>query len=384
MDLRDSRLGSDAHRRQADAVAMLARFFQQAGWRVARGPSAEHGHRPDLLIRRLGASYSVQVKAGAEGRSDRLIPLWSQAYIQASRMAGKHEPLAVVAAPKIAQRAAEQVIKFVEKYVPDAAAGVIDFEGLRVFRGPQLEAMNVEPPRLSFWNRVPVKQAHLFSDLNQWMLKVLIAPELPEKLLSAPRARYRRVSDLSRAAGVSVMSASRFVQQLRREGYLHESDPHLKLVRREDLFRRWQASAMGNVKEVPMRLLLRSGGSPAVRRRILDSTQACLALFAAARALGVGFVEGVPDHVYVRRLVPADLAGWKGIVLAEPGEAPDVIVRRAPAANSVFRGMVRPSGIGCCDILQVWLDVSSHPSRGQEQADLIRQRILGPLLDDSS
>jgi len=28
------------------------------------------------------------------------------------------------------------------------------------------------------------------------------------------------------------------------------------------------------------------------------------------------------------------------------------------------------------DILQVWLDVSQHPSRGKEQADLIWRKIL--------
>jgi hypothetical protein len=367
-----------------EAAELLARAFRQEGWRIVRQPPVQHGYRPDLLIRRPGASYAVEIKVGAEGRSDRLIPLWSQAYIQASHLAGEHPPLAVVAAPKIAPRAAQQVLKFAEQYVPEAAAGVIDFEGLHMFRGPHLEAMNVEPPRVSPWLRAPADRAHLFSDLNQWMLKVILAPELPENLLSAPRARYRSASQLAKAAGVSVMSAFRFVQQLRHEGYLHESEPYLSLVRRGDLFQRWLASAMQRAKEVPMHCLLRSGRSAGARRQLLDSGHACLALFAAARALDVGFVEGVPDHVYVRRLAPADLSRWDGMVLAEPGEVPDMIVRQAPAAHSVFRGIVRPNGLACCDILQVWLDVSSHPSRGQEQAALIRRRVLGPLFEASS
>jgi hypothetical protein len=28
----------------------------------------------------------------------------------------------------------------------------------------------------------------------------------------------------------------------------------------------------------------------------------------------------------------------------------------------------------------VWLDVSSHPSRGQEQAEMIRRRVLDPVI----
>jgi hypothetical protein len=81
----------------------------------------------------------------------------------------------------------------------------------------------------------------LSSDLNQWILKVLLAPELPEALLSAPRGQNGNASQLARAANVSVMTAFRFVQQFGREGYMHESAPYLRLVRREDLFSRWQA-----------------------------------------------------------------------------------------------------------------------------------------------
>jgi hypothetical protein len=116
---------------------------------------------------------------------------------------------------------------------------------------------------------------------------------------------------------------------------------------------------------------------------MLDSGRACLALFAAADALGVGFVQGVPPYVYVRRLSPASLSAWKNLVPIAPGEAPDVIVRQAPFPESVFRGMVRPHGMASCDVLQVWLDVSEHPARGEEQADLIRRRLLNRIIQGS-
>jgi hypothetical protein len=43
--------------------------------------------------------------------------------------------------------------------------------------------------------------------------------------------------------------------------------------------------------------------------------------------------------------------------------------------------MVRPEGMAACDVLQVWADVASHPSRGREQADLIRKRVLHRLIE---
>jgi hypothetical protein len=208
---------------------------------------------------------------------------------------------------------------------------------------------------------------------------VLLAPELPDNLLSAPRGRYHNASQLARAANVSVMSSFRLVQQLQRDGYLHESRAYLSLVRREDLFNRWQAAVSRRVKEAPMRFILR-GDQKSELKRMFRSGRACLALFAAASALHLGFVGGVPPYVYVQRLGPANIAAWKNIVPAELGEQPDLILRQAPAPQSVFRGLVRADGMPACDVLQVWLDVSSHPSRGREQADLIRDRVLDPVI----
>jgi len=323
----------------------------------------------------------MEVKAASEGRSDRLVPLWSQAWLQAVRAAGEGlRPLAIVVAPRIPLRVAEQVLAFAGEHAPGAAAGVVDFTGLRAFRGEFLDELSGgsehKPAAL---RAVSSHSANIFSDLNQWMLKVLLAPELPEGMLSAPRGRYRNASQLARAAEVSVMSASRFVRQLQREGFLHESSAYLELVRREELFRRWHTWTARGVREAGFRFVL-----PGDRRRALGSAvqtaDGCLALFAAADALGIGFVRGVPPHVYVRQLLPRAQPVWKDLVPAEHGESPDVIVRAASAPNSVFRGAVVRESVRVCDVVQVWLDVSGHPSRGSEQADLIRREILEPVI----
>ena len=36
-----------------------------------------------------------------------------------------------------------------------------------------------------------------------------------------------------------------------------------------------------------------------------------------------------------------------------------------------------------CDVLQVWLDVAAHPSRGEEQAELIYRKVLRPVVEGS-
>lgn len=373
---------SDASERGRSAESRLADLFEKAGWRVQPHPNADLG--ADLVARRKGIEYAVEIKSAAEGRGDRLVPLFAQAVLQAARAAGgKAVPLAVVAAPRVSSRVADQVMAFAERYAPDAAAGVIDFEGFAVFRGPHLEEMNAQGRDLPASVRQSARDSgQFFSDLNQWMLKVLLAPELPDALLSAPRGQYRNASQLARAANVSVMSAFRFVQQLEHEGYLYESGPYLNLVRREDLFSRWQALSVRSAKEVPMRFVL-PGDVQGQLRKMLASGRACLALFAAADALQLGFVSGVPPYVYVQRVQPANLAAWKNLRPCAPGEPPNVIVRQAPAPQSVFRGVVRPDGMPASDVLQVWVDVAAHPSRGREQADLIRKRVLRRIIEAS-
>ena len=375
---------TDVSQRHSRAEELVARAFKNAGWRVSRQPAGKKRHRADLLVRKKNASYVVEIKAGVEGRSDRLIPLWSQGCLQASQVAQNHPPLVVVAAPKVAPRVAQHILQFAREYAPDVAAGVVDFSGLRMFHGTQLEVLNAEASSHSASARsVAPEHIHLFSDLNQWMLKVLLAPELPDNLLSAPRGQYHNASQLARAANVSVMSAYRFVQQLQREGYLHESAPYLVLVRREELFRRWQASALRSTQELSMRFLLGNGGSQALRK-MLDSGRAYFGLFAAAEALGFGHVRGVPPHVYIRSLRPSGLAAWKNLVPAKTAEKPDLIVRQADVSQSISRGAVRPNGLATTDILQVWLDVSAHPSRGHEQAQLIRRRLLDVVIKGSA
>lgn len=46
-------------------------------------------------------------------------------------------------------------------------------------------------------------------------------------------------------------------------------------------------------------------------------------------------------------------------------------------------GIVQKDSVPVSDILQVWLDVSQHPARGKEQADLIWRKILSPAFESS-
>jgi len=65
---------------------------------------------------------------------------------------------------------------------------------------------------------------------------------------------------------------------------------------------------------------------------------------------------------------------------ARPSDSePDVYGRIPAAQESVFRAAVARDGVPVCDVVQVWLDVSSHLARETSQTEEIRRRFLAPI-----
>jgi Restriction endonuclease len=393
VDSRPSKADSPGARSGREVVDLVAKLFRQHGWKVKK-ESLFADKRVDLVVARGGERFIVECKAASEGRPDRLVPLLSQAILEARVYAQASPepaaPLAVVAAPAISPRAAESLKSFLAQFAPDAAVGILDREGFRYFVGPGLEKLSAAPPRRAHRQKLPLlESAYLFSDLSQWMLKVLFAPLIPENLLRAPRREYRNASELAAAAEVSVMSAFRFVRQLRQEGFLDSDEEPLRLVRRSELLRRWQAAHLRGAPELPLRWIIPGKSErqlPAALHAYEVQTnekrgaapRACLGLFAAAESLGFGFVHGVPPYFYLESL---DREVLKRMGLSPEGAEirPDVYVRVPAFRESIFRAAVLRDGVPVADILQVWLDVASHPARGEAQAEEIRRRVLAPI-----
>jgi hypothetical protein len=383
---------------------LLAESFRRASWRVRR-PHEAGAPQPDLIAQAAGKSYFVVIKTAAEGRRDRLLPLLAQAILEAQAHVrrsgeGSAHPLAVVAAGRIPASVLRSIQEFASQIAPEVAVGVMDEDGNRAFVGHGLEKMNAAAPRSSrsscgiVGRRIP----QLFSDLNQWMFKVLLAPLIPEELLTAPRQRLRNASELSKAAGVSIMSAFRFVRQLSEEGFLADREGYLEVVRKPELLTRWAATLKSPV-EFPVKWIIKKdikalrqalksyaaesanlarGAGRHGARADSSPQRVCLGLFAAADALGYSFVHGVPPHIYMER---EDLGLLRRLGLSPDGaeREPDAYIRIAASPEAVFRPLVLRDGVPTADILQVWADTSAHPSRGQAQANEIAHRALGAL-----
>jgi hypothetical protein len=391
---------------EAQMGLLVAGLFREKGWKILDQPR-EDDKGPDLIAERSGERLIIEIKRASEGRRDRVIPLLSQAALEAAyysrNLAGNPIPVAIVAANHIPESVAEQAKDFVRERAPDVAVGLVDLEGFRSFAGHGLESLNSERRQGSSVSsqKLRSRPPQLFSDLNQWMLKILLAPGISESYLSAPRGHYQGASQLAEAANVSVMTAFRFVEQFSKEGFLEQNSGRLRVVRSKELMNRWLAASQRRVLEIPMRSILRKGRDAlanALRSYMATGTlpprsprksdgqllplrpRVCLGLFAAAEALGLAFVHGVEAYLYLEHM-SQDVLESLGLSANGAEQHADIFIRVPGNRESVFRGAVLKDGVPSSDILQVWLDVAQHPSRGREQADLIWRRILAPAVE---
>src|SRR5215470_16133029 len=136
---------------EAHLGRIVASLFREEGWKVVEEPR-EKNVAPDFLVSGHGKKFVVELKRASEGRKDRVIPLLSQAALEAvhySRvMHGHPVPLAIVGANRIPNPIAEGAKEFIRERAPEVAVGVVDLEGLRLFAGHGLESLSSSR---SFW-----------------------------------------------------------------------------------------------------------------------------------------------------------------------------------------------------------------------------------------
>jgi len=407
----DRKIGHKRQNNNADhLVRHASEAFRKGGWNAWVEPRLPSEDRPDLLIEKDGLKYVVQLKWVSDGKRARLLPLLSMAILQSKAAAQSQaglRPMAIVMAPHIDEKIAEQIWQFASSHAPDVAIAVLDLDGLRRFWGDGLEELNFERPREPQRKAFKADDAgsNLFSDINQWLLKVLLGQRLPEQLINVPRGQFRNASQLADLAKVSVMSAFRFLRQLESEGFLDSSPPAPRLANLERLLSRWQSAMLKPQKEILCRWLIRGGeqqrlvnaigkyqnlisqervGSQSlVERELQPNLRLCLGGFAAASWLGFGHVSGMPPLLYLDR-INSEVLERLGLANIEDSRPADVLIKLPSFKEALFRAAVSLNNIRVSDVLQIWLESSVNPARGAEQADLIKRRLLNPIIQDNS
>lgn len=352
----------------------LDELLKRAGWR-----------QKDDRWRSSSSTYRVHAEAVPVSWERSVAPFLAKAILHARQLTAPGiESIAALelkrATPLIDRRLAD----FVGEVAPGQAWILYDRDG-RVFphvaSAPELKTV-AEVPRLTVQ---PAERRHtsLFSDLNQWLLKVLLAPALPERLLTAPRLPLRNATALAAVAKVSPAGAARFVDALESEDQLDRRFGDLRVARPLELLKRWR-DRLADARSHPSR---RDVGAVSVRgpfdlrllamsARAFEAPGLVLRLHTACAELGLGHVQGATPAAWVSALEPRVLEPL-GLVIADDRERVDVMLCVPTYPESAWRGAVR-SGAPTSDVIQCWLDMSHHRLRGEEQADFLWRRVLEP------
>jgi hypothetical protein len=389
------------HPLEAQLLERIASALRDAGWKIQ---SQHRDLKADLVVADSARRYAVELKVVREPRKAELQAALAAAILQSKAIAKSigARPLAIVGAPHISEAMAVALRQYAQEYGEGSAFGFVDSRGRLELHGAGLRDVSSSvgvPPASSSSRPRAASRVDVFSDLGQWLLKVLLAKQLPENLLHAPRAVFRNAKHLAEVAGVSVAQAARQVAQLRADGFLEDS-PSLRLVRVRDLLEDWCAANRRLPLDFSARWLfppkdprkhvkdvLRKWSASRLERSLLPDSamwargaaRASLGLFGACEAMGFGFVAGAPLHVYVEDVSNRAFEEL-GLMPAGAGERVDLFLRQPKHPESIFRGAVWQDGVAVSDVIQCWLDVGDHPARGQEQAQQLWNRVLKPKL----
>lgn len=351
----------------------LDAFLKRAGWK----------RRSNGWASRSGRQYRV-LEEVAPGSWDRSVAAFlAKAILQAR--AGVGADLEAVAALKV-RRASPltdgRLASFVDEVAPGQSWILLDGEG-RVFphvaSAPELNDAATRQVVRSSKAPAPNRQQSLFTDLNQWMLKVLLAPHLPEKFLTAPRGRQaRNASTLAELANVSLPAATRFLHALDADGQLDTRFGVVRVARPLELLPQWRDRMghpeRGEVAATSVRGPFKLDLSARVRG---ERPPLVYGLHSACAALDLGHVTGAVPVVWTPSLDAARLEEL-GLVTVQGDQRADVVLRVPRYPESLFRGVVSPGASPVTDVIQCWLDTSHYRIRGQEQADFLWRRVLKP------
>ena len=290
----------------------------------------------------------------------------------------------MVGAPTISPAMARAIEQYVAEVAPEQPFGYVDERGLVRFQGLGLEGVHGEPPSRGPQAPVQRRPRDPFSTSTNGFSKYWSGVRFPPRCSRFRANRLGSAAGLAALARVSTPAAWRLTSALKEGGYLDEAGD-LALV--GELMRRWRAASRRPQQRVGARWVL-PGRAPLERlrsaladlRKREERPSACLGLFAACDALGVGHVRGVPAHLYDGAWSP-ELLERLGLVLVREGQQPELLVRQvARWPESLFRAAVSVDGVPVADVLQCWLDVSGEPARGAEQAAFLWRRIIGPAI----
>lgn len=363
---------SEEQHAEKRALTALRRWAGSLVWRMPTQQA--DGRRVDIVgSDARGKVITVEVKAlRGSNRVDALKGAAAMAILDLQRWAPELHKLAWIEVERLGSQAVGKLAEYLREVAPEVGWAVVDLHGGVRIHAPTI-GLDVRVESDAAPPRSGKAFAPLFSDLNAWMLKVLLMRRAPEWAWTATREPCRNAHVLHSVAEVSGASAHRFVKAMTEADYLRSDRKGLQLVRIESLLNHWRAI---HQNQPPVLIEAR----PLFDWRPRDLG---LSLLGGRVALGGQYAAEQFEMQHATRgratiWIEADLEralDAMDLVPAEPGRG-RVWVGRPRHVESCFRARVITDGVAYIDPCELMLEAAMDPARGFEQSEYVLQRIV--------
>jgi hypothetical protein len=357
--------------------ALLA-VAQGRGFRIIQ-PGSGTDNPGDVVIRTPHGDVQAGVTEAASSSTHEILGRFAVGILEARRASARNDftPLVVVAVPGLSSETKQVVGKFMATHAPDIGWGIADRYGAVRLAIPSLQIDLDQPGHIHRpkWRRQhPVR---LFSDLNRWMLKILLLAEVSPSFWPGPRQRISSPTELHRVARVSVEKAHQFFRAFEQAGFVRQARDGLTVVRKRTLMQMWFHNELARTQvTVPARWLF---GEPSSLQEVFSKAGAptgfAIGGFEACRLLGVLHAPVAQRRVHVFGEVESGLEDWSLEACDDRDAHFHLCKARYP--QSILRGFLVKDDLPVVDILQAALDVRGQAARGEEQAEYIVNEVLG-------
>lgn len=203
-----------------------------------------------------------------------------------------------------------------------------------------------------------------------------ISSRLLRALLEEPRRPWT-LKDLAAASDVSLGQASNVCRRLMADGYAARTAEGIKVAQPGALLDAWRDAypassaphAYYSFEREPQRLMARIAAEARQRQWRYAVTSFSAASLIAPFVHGVGVVQAYVD--------PLAVDDWVQALDLRPVEAGPNVLLVVPYDTGVFYRARTVQDVQLVGAIQLYLDLYSDPARGREQAEFLRQQVIG-------
>ena len=234
-----------------------------------------------------------------------------------------------------------------------------------------------------------------FSDLDQWLIKVLLLSplDMASQFWGGPKGYAENAFQLSKLSGVSQMPANLWAQAMEYSGYLKRIGRKKMIpLRIEALIEEWIGRYRFSDNNIyPFRSMFRVSNYDAFIGELFEEIrlnseklgELGIAAHLSCKLHEVKHSSAKSIHIYCREDIH-NVARILKLVPSEEERKADLFLVEPKYPKSVFGGVLKKKEIPVCDILQCYLDLYYLPDRGREQAAIVYENIISQIIRSRS